>query len=206
MPSVAYGRNMKTLWNTYQISTRIITKVRTSTWSTQSILLITGQRLDWLRCRCWLIEKSPWGEKKLRRLEHDDIVPCRGTRMTRRYVIITCSKCGKVGHNNTNYFRRQQEQYVLFEITTYVYAMTRRTSLIEIKNSQRHERSTRWQNNQGGQASQISQPPQKPPQPNLRITRNIFKLKSLIRMLSDSCSICIFSGTLGSRLTLLEGT
>ena len=56
---------------------------------------------------------KPGRPKKLRRVEHDEIVPRRGTRITRRYVITTCSNCGKDGHNKTTCFGRQQQQQVL---------------------------------------------------------------------------------------------
>jgi len=55
---------------------------------------------------------KPGRPKKLRRVEHDEVIPRRGTRMTRRYVTTTCSKCGKTGHNSRTCFRRDQENEV----------------------------------------------------------------------------------------------
>ena len=57
---------------------------------------------------------KPGRPKKLRRVEHDEVVPRRGTKLTRKYVTTTCSHCGKQGHNKTTCFRREQEQKVYF--------------------------------------------------------------------------------------------
>ena len=55
---------------------------------------------------------APGRPKKLRRLELDELVPPRGTKMTRKYVVIKCSGCGEIGHNLKTCFRRQEEAKV----------------------------------------------------------------------------------------------
>lgn len=57
---------------------------------------------------------KPGRPKKLRRVEHDEVIPPGGTIMTRRYVTVTCSGCGKSGHNLTTCFRRTQEEQVIY--------------------------------------------------------------------------------------------
>ena len=63
---------------------------------------------------------KPGRPKKLRRLQHDEIVPRRATKMTRKYVISKCSKCGQDGHNIKTCFRREQENKVRFISVYYV--------------------------------------------------------------------------------------
>lgn len=55
---------------------------------------------------------EPGRPKKLRRVEHDEVVPRGGTRMSRKYVTVRCSGCGKHGHNLKTCFRRQQDALV----------------------------------------------------------------------------------------------
>ena len=64
---------------------------------------------------------KPGRPKKLRRLEHDEVVPQKGTHMTRKYVSIKCSMCGKVGHNAKTCYRRQQEEQVTLLFYTQVF-------------------------------------------------------------------------------------
>ena len=56
---------------------------------------------------------EPGRPKKLRRVEHDEVVPPGGTKLTRKYVVIKCSSCGEHGHNTKTCFRRQQENLVI---------------------------------------------------------------------------------------------
>jgi len=55
---------------------------------------------------------GPGRPKKLRRLEHNEVVPPRGTRMTRKHVTAKCSGYEKYGHNLTTCFRGKQENLV----------------------------------------------------------------------------------------------
>ena len=56
---------------------------------------------------------KPGRPKKLRRLQHDEVVPRNGTRMTRKYVQVKCSQCGEKGHNIKTCFRRKQQTEVI---------------------------------------------------------------------------------------------
>lgn len=52
---------------------------------------------------------KPGRRKKLRRLQHDEVVPRRATRMTRKYVTVKCSQRGQHCHNIKTCFRQRQE-------------------------------------------------------------------------------------------------
>ena len=55
---------------------------------------------------------QPGRPKKLRRVEHDEVIPPGATRIARKYITIKCSQCGENGHNVKTCFRRSQEQLV----------------------------------------------------------------------------------------------
>ena len=57
---------------------------------------------------------EPGRPKKLRRVEHDEVIPRGATKISRKYVTTTCSQCGKEGHNTLTCFRRKQEELVRF--------------------------------------------------------------------------------------------
>lgn len=71
---------------------------------------------------------EPGRPKKLRRVEHDEVVPPGGTKLTRKYVVIKCSSCGEHGHNIKTCFRRQQENVVIFFFPNSVYMVMPITS------------------------------------------------------------------------------
>lgn len=55
---------------------------------------------------------QPGRPKKLRQLEHDEVLPPKGTKMRRVYVQLKCGLCGKQGHNARTCNRRSKSNNV----------------------------------------------------------------------------------------------
>ncbi|EXB40941.1 hypothetical protein L484_020674 [Morus notabilis] len=55
-----------------------------------------------------LYKKQAGRPAKLRRLQHDELINPKGTKMSRHYVKVKCGRCGKEGHNQRSCIKLQE--------------------------------------------------------------------------------------------------
>lgn len=55
-----------------------------------------------------LYKKQAGRPAKLRRIQHDELINPKGTKMSRHYVKVKCGRCGKEGHNQRSCIKLQE--------------------------------------------------------------------------------------------------